>query len=187
MGGIYCFSCQPTDPNCVFSQHEGPFEMCSPPHLGCYTRTFKDNSVQRGCAKVLADNTTLGSSYVFCNHSSLCNGESTKSHSCHLLQLNVAFRPPTPIPAEYWSRPTQQGWMFESCPDVEGLPACYVQVNGKHLIYGCTRDLTDYRLVTYQRGSLIYTLNLCDGHYCNLLPDVKDPRGGRKEEEEEED
>lgn len=176
LGGIYCFKCQPTDPNCVFSQHEGPFALCRPPeHRGCYTRVFADSSVERGCGAVTWDNTTLGSVYHFCDGASLCNGETTKSHSCHFLQLNVAFRPLTPVPHEHWQRPTHTGWMFESCPDSEGLPACYMKTGYKVLTYGCTRDLTDYDLVTYQRGSLFFALNFCDGHYCNLLPESKDP------------
>lgn len=175
IGGIYCFTCQATDPNCVFSQHEGPLEMCAPPSMGCFTRIFDDSSVQRGCAKV-RDNTTLGSRYVFCDDASLCNKATTKSHSCHILQLNVAFRPPRPVPPAYWKTPTQTGWMFESCPDVNGFPACYMRVTHKTIVYGCTADLANYELVGYQRASQVPAINLCDGHYCNSLPDIKDPR-----------
>lgn len=176
LAGIYCYTCQRTDPNCVFSQHEGPFEMCLPPHLGCFTRTFEDNSVERGCAMERTDTQTLSSTYHFCDHAGLCNAESTKRHSCNFLQLNVAFRPPTHVPDEFWQWPTEMGWMFESCRDVASLPACYLKVSNKHRVYGCTSDLADYELTSYQTGSLFLDLNFCDGHYCNLLPDIKDPR-----------
>lgn len=176
IAGIYCFTCQPTDPNCVFSQHDGPIELCPPIHLGCFTRILKDSSVQRGCARTAFDNSTLESTYIFCNSSNLCNGKTTKSHSCNLLQLNVAFRPHTPVPDEYWLKPTDDGWMFEACEDVDGLPACYMKYDQKLLEYGCTKDLSYYGLVKYTRGAIVADLNFCDGHYCNALPDAKSPR-----------
>lgn len=176
MAAIYCFTCQTTDPNCVFSQHEGPFELCPPPNIGCYTRIYKDNSVERGCAKERNQNVTAGDSFIFCNEGGLCNGKTTKYHSCNHLQLNLNFGPNIPVPQEYWQKTQEQGWLFESCPDTEGLPPCYLKNEYKMLIYGCTRDLTDYELVTYERGSMIPELNLCGGHYCNALPELKDPK-----------
>lgn len=175
LAGIYCFTCQTTDPNCVFSQHEGPFEMCLHPHKGCYTRIYKDNSVERGCALREDEKVTPGDQYIFCNYSGLCNGVTTKYHSCNFLQLNLNFTPKASIPDEYWQKPKQQGWLFESCADVEGFPACYLYSGKKYLEYGCTKDLTDYTLVNYQRGSNLFQIALCDGHYCNHLPELKDP------------
>lgn len=176
IAGIYCFTCQTTDPNCVFSQHEGPFELCLLPNNGCYTRISEDNTAERGCANS-GDVPTMatGEQYIFCNHSGLCNGATTKYHSCNFLQLNLGFGPSVEVPKEYWRKSKQQGWLFESCPDVEGLPACYLLSDFKLLTYGCTRDLTDYQLVSYQRGLIIGSYIFCDGHYCNALPELKDP------------
>lgn len=177
MGGIYCYTCMPTDPNCVFSQHEGPFKLCRPPeHLGCFTRIFADSSVERGCASKTSDDTIIGATYTFCNGASLCNEETTKYHSCNYLQLNVAFAPTSNVPDKYWQKPTQMGWAFEGCTDVEGLPPCFMRRDTKVLTYGCTRDVVEYDLVTYMRGSNLRNLNFCDGHYCNVLPDAMDPR-----------
>lgn len=177
MGGIYCYTCMPTDPNCVFSQHEGPFELCRPPkHLGCFTLIYSDSSVERGCASKTSDNTTIGGTYIFCNEASLCNEETTKHHACHYLQLNVAFEPTSFVPAEFWQKPTQLGWAFEGCRDMQGLPPCYMKHDTRVRTYGCTRDLIAYDLVTYMRGTNIHNLNFCDGHYCNVLPDAMDPR-----------
>lgn len=177
IASIYCFTCQVTDPNCVFSQHDGPFELCLLGTIGCFTRIFKDNSVSRGCAQTRNDpNNSTAYEFVFCAHSNLCNGQTTKFHSCNFLQLNLAFLPNIEVPQEYWEKPQQQGWAFESCPDSEGLPACYMKSDFRELTYGCTNDLADYDLVSYQRGSLFPKFTFCDGHYCNTLPDIKDPK-----------
>lgn len=174
IAGLYCYTCQATDPNCVFSQHEGPFEMCPPPALGCFTRIFVDNSVQRGCAYTKSDDSSLSSVFEFCDTSSLCNGKSMRSHSCHFLQVGMSFQPPVNIPQKYLRDSTQTGWLFESCVDEMGLPACYLKVDIKNLTYGCTADLSTYELVSYKRGMLLPSMIFCDGHYCNEQPERKD-------------
>lgn len=170
----YCFTCLRSDPNCVFSQLNGPFELCPLATTSCYTRIFRDNSVERGCSVV--NMTIEDSECITCDDRNLCNGETTKHHSCHMLQLNVDFKPLTWVPDAYWKWPTEQGWMFESCPDVEGLPACYAMVSFRRLRYGCTSDLAMYGLLAYKTGSIIEDMNFCDGHYCNFLPYVKHDR-----------
>lgn len=174
IAGITCFTCQPTDPNCVFSQHEGPFETCPPQYKGCYTKILGDSSVERGCALERTPNTTIndGSVYIFCDESNVCNRHSTIKHSCHCYQLNVDLKPNRTMKRGLWRIQTRQGWLFETCPDIDGLPACYVHTSYMRINFGCVKDLNNYQLVNYHRGDLIDSLNLCDGHYCNYLPDV---------------
>lgn len=71
-----------------------------------------------------------------------------------------------------WKFPTNQGWLFESCPDVLGLPTCYLHMTYWRIDFGCVSELTHYHLTHYQRGHIYGSLNLCDGHYCNMVPDL---------------
>lgn len=173
--GTYCYKCSISDPNCVFSQGNGrQFEFCPAPLLGCYTRTYGDGSVERGCAAKRED-PVLDTTYLFCDEQMLCNGLSTKRHSCHLFQ-GLTYKMPQ-LPA-FVRRPwvTEQGVAFETCRDELGLPACFTWVfisdMKAYSFCGCTNEITLASFLNYRRGygSLAQWIVLCDGHYCNRLP-----------------
>lgn len=86
---IYCFVCPTADPNCVFSQStEARVIHCRRPEfVGCYSRISGDGSVERGCAKTRTED-RLDSTYLFCDNRMLCNGKSTKWHSCYLYKVS---------------------------------------------------------------------------------------------------
>lgn len=171
VGGIYCYSCKTGDPNCEFSQREGPFEFCTPPNIGCYTRILGDSSVERGCAVSPFDNTTIDQTYIFCNEINLCNRKSTKFHSCHNYEMNLSYRPTFSVDTHLLHIKTQQGWLFETCVDEDGLPACYTMTTKDLITFGCTNEISLLKFMIYRRGIIIgNNIVLCDGHYCNYMP-----------------
>lgn len=178
----YCFTCNLGDPNCVFSQgKDSHWSECEFSNVGCFTRIYGDGSVERGCTKNKTD-TVLDTTYWYCDNKILCNGLSTKRHSCNMFNGGLYDKPQTPdFLKDPWA--TRNGFFFASCPDNLNLPACYTRtymevvnknVSKYRLQSGCTKDITELQFLEYDRSTtrsmLEFGTTLCDGHYCNKLP-----------------
>lgn len=172
----YCYKCTISDPNCVFSQGDGrQFEFCGFTQLGCYTRIYGDGSVTRGCASK-RHHEILDTVYIYCDEVMLCNGKTTKMHSCHMYTALIYNRPQLPafVPRQWLTR---EGWAYETCPDEWGLPACYTRTflfrKQAYHQSGCTSEISIAAFLHYRRGfgdTQSDGTTMCDGHYCNQLP-----------------
>lgn len=156
-----CYACNENSRECIFSQEQMNFVSCKPGEDSCFVTDKGDGRVERGCG-VGSENYAK-----VCSNVSLCNGESTVSHACHIFETDFDFHinlEPPVIGTKF-----MMGWTPDVCADIDGRPACYMSYHKDGMVWGCLGDLRDYK-EEYFGAEPSDTFLSCEGHYCNYLP-----------------
>lgn len=156
-----CYDCNENSRECIYSQKHMNIVHCQPGVESCYVNDRGDGRVDRGCGT--RDSLTAKN----CHNSTLCNGQSTVTHTCHIFETDFDFQmnlEPPVMGTEF-----AMGWTPAVCSDVDGRPACYMSFNKDGMSWGCMGDLKNFK-ESFYGAEPSDTFAVCEGHYCNYLP-----------------